>query len=109
MKARFNAIKTALLPDGSELLDRVIGYIADAFDRLGDVATNDRLVSITLQPSTQTRISHGLGTKMSTFEVVRQNQPAIVYESAKSPDPTKYVFLTAANTTNPVDLVIRFS
>lgn len=109
MRARFNAIKTALFPDGSELLDQVIGYIREAFERLGDVVTNNGLVPITLQPGVETIVPHGLKTRITGFEVVRQDQPAIVYESSKSPNPTVYVLLTAANTVNPVALLIRFS
>ena len=106
MKANFETHRTVGKPGGSDILDTVQDFIARAFTRLGDVVQNDKLITVTFgMAETDVKFAHGLGHVFLTWEVVRQNAAAVVWDSPTVNDaPDRFVILRASA---PVTVVLR--
>lgn len=115
-KADFTKISTQGSTGGSTVLDRVIGYIADAFRRLGDVVANDNLIPVTFSGAAMTpvlgvQVKHGLRTATggayapASWEVVRLDSNATLWESP-SDNAADHLVLNASA---PCKATVRFN
>lgn len=113
VKANFNRTTTDGRPGGSAILDVVQDFIKQAFDRLGDVVTNSKLidgVSFAINQAgaiPDVKVTHGLGSAWRTWEIVDKNADANVWRSSTpNPQPEKFLILSASG---PVTLKLRVS
>lgn len=103
-------------PKGT-ILNRIVQSLQVTFGSLKNVVTNDALVgdkprtpngpSRVPIATTDTRVFHGLGHAVVTWEVVDIDGPATVYQSSShNASPTKYIILQASA---PVNVLLRFT
>lgn len=80
-RADFPRRRTAGTPGGSDTLDDHIEDVARSFDGLGNVVNNDKLINVEFTADDQDQtVSHGLGTTITSVDVVRKNAASDVYE-----------------------------
>lgn len=106
-KARFNAISTASQPGGSAILDQVVTNVDTALRELGDIVTNDALVSVTFTgAAVDTRATHKLGFVPRSWEVVDKTANINVWRSLTVNADAKNTMLLQASGAGTV--IVRF-
>lgn len=94
------------IPGGGAILDALQDLLLLIIDELqGDRVANDHLIeNITLGSGVDVPIYHGLGQPMRTWDIVRQDADATIWEGAASVSPRHFFNLTASG---PVTVTIR--
>jgi hypothetical protein len=82
---------------GGPLLDKIQALLFIVLDQLqGDRVANDHLVSVTLASGADTPVYHGLEGPIRTWDIVRQDADARIWEGGASTAPSKFFNLTAS-------------
>lgn len=98
MRANFQSKATDGITGGSPILDRIINAISDAFARLGDIVTNNKIIPVTFTGAgVDVSVAHGLSSAVTSFDVVDLDAAAIVFRSPTSnPQPRLTIILRAS-------------
>jgi len=103
----FTPFSTGEYDGGSPLIDRMVSAISDSFASLLRTVTNDKLVRTTLDNTRDWPVTHGLGHKAVTWEVVDQDANATVWRSkAVNPRDANVILLRASAA---VSVLVRFT
>lgn len=87
------------VPGGDAILDKVQALLQLILDALqADRLANDHLVVVTLGAGADTKVFHGLDQPIRTWDIVRQNADARVWEGAASTSPQNFFNLIASAT-----------
>jgi hypothetical protein len=106
-RADFTKLVTKDEQGGSDVLDRHIRHVEDAFNRLGDVPSNDRIQTVTFKAGQTITVAHGLGYPVKFFDQSMHSGPALVRPAPVQPlDQTKHIALVADS---DVTVTLRFS
>jgi hypothetical protein len=96
MKAQIEQFSTSKLPGGSTTMDRVFAAIVKGVKSLGNVVNNDTLITVTVAGAGNFQLNHGLGQPVTTWEVVRRNSSAVVYEATPSVNTDVYLNMVSS-------------
>ncbi len=103
----FRAPNSTGQPGGSTFLDRVLGMIEDSITSLRNAVTNDSIVSVKLDNTRDWPVSHGLGHKVTTWDIVDKSNAADVWQSQVFNSRPSFVILLRASA--PVTVALRFT
>lgn len=86
--------------------DKLMGYLVAAFDSLTKAVTNDHIIRQAIGTG-DTKVFHGLGHQVETWEIVDQNANAVIWQSPTvNATPETFILLKASA---PVTASVRFT
>jgi len=106
-RANFTRLQTKGSEGGSDVLDRQIQHVQNAFEKLGDVVNNDRIQTVTFKAGVPVTVGHGLGAPVKFYDVSMHSAPARISLAPTQPvDPRTAISLVSDA---DVTVTLRFS